>query len=143
MWLNPKPYLIYDSFKRNLRDKEAEEAKPLPPWLEEVGAFQLPGVSVYAAPDLNFTRVQQGLNQLVNPKKLGTNFNPLIRVPAEQILGQNLFNDQEISGARERLIAILQGVVVPAARTDNLLNSYGKAKTNAWLGFFGSPVKDN
>jgi hypothetical protein len=143
MWLNPKPYLIYDSFKRNLRDKEAEEAKPLPPWLEEVGAFQLPGVSVYAAPDLNFTRVQQGLNQLVNPKKLGTNFSPLIRVPAEQILGQNLFNDQEISGARERLIAILQGVVVPAARTDNLLNSYGKAKTNAWLGFFGSPVKDN
>ena len=43
----------------------------------------------------------------------------------------------------ERLIAGLQSIIVPVATGDRLLNSYGKAKTNAWLGFFGSPIKDN
>ena len=143
MWLNPKPYLIYESFKRNVRDKETEAQEPLPPFLQEVGAFQLPGLGAYAAPDLNFTRVEQSLNQLVNPKKLGTNVTPLFRAPVEQILGQNLFNDEEMEGGIERLIAGLQSIIVPVATGDRLLNSYGKAKTNAWLGFFGSPIKDN
>lgn len=143
MWLNPKPYLIYESFKRNVRDKETEAQEPLPPFLQEVGAFQLPGLGAYAAPDLNFTRVEQSLNQLVNPKKLGTNVTPLFRAPIEQILGQNLFNDEEMEGGMERLIAGLQSIIVPVATGDRLLNSYGKAKTNAWLGFFGSPIKDN
>ena len=45
-------------------DKEAEEYQPLPSFLQEVEAFQLPGVGAYAAPDLNFTRIQQSLIQL-------------------------------------------------------------------------------
>ena len=142
MWLNPKPYLIYNSFVRNIRDKEAEEQNPLPSFLQEVGAFTLPGGSLYAAPDLNFTRVSQQAAQLGNPKKLATNFNPLLRVPLEQALGQNLYNDEEMATPQERLIAALQGLVVPVATGDRLLNSYGKAKTNAWLGFGGSPIKD-
>ena len=67
----------------------------------------------------------------------------MFRAPVEQILGQNLFNDEEMEGGMERLIAGLQSIVVPVATGDRLLNSYGKAKTNAWLGFFGSPIKDN
>lgn len=141
MWLNPKPYAIYNSFVRNFRDKESEQRKPLPPFLQEVEAFQLPGMDAYAAPDLNFTRVQQQLAQLVNPKKLGTNFNPLFRIPAEQVIGQNLYNDKAIETPEDRLVNILQGLVVPVATGDRLLNSYGDAKINAWLGFFGSPVR--
>lgn len=141
MYLNPKPYLIYNSLVRNIRDKEAEQRGPLPQWLNEVGAFRIPGVGAYAAPDLNFTRVQQQLDQLGNPKKLGTNLTPLLRIPIEQGLGQNLFNDKEIATPEDRLVNLLQGLVVPVATGDRLLNSYGDAKTNAWLSFFGSPIK--
>ena len=141
MYLNPKPYLIYNSLVRNVRDKEAEQRGPLPQWLKEVGAFRIPGVGAYAAPDLNFTRVQQQLDQLKNPKKLGTNLTPLLRIPIEQAMGQNLFNDKEIATPEDRLINLLQGMVVPVATGDRLLNSYGDAKTNAWLSFFGSPIK--
>jgi hypothetical protein len=38
-------------------------------------------------------------------------------------------------------LMLLQGLVVPVATGDRLLNSYGDAKYNAWLGFFGSPIK--
>jgi len=141
MWLNPKPYAIYNSFVRNFRDKESEQRKPLPSFLQEVEAFQLPGMNVYAAPDLNFTRVQQQLAQLGNPKKLGTNLNPLFRIPTEQVIGQNLYNDKVIETPQDRLVNALQGLVVPVATGDRLLNSYGDAKINAWLGFFGSPVR--
>lgn len=141
MYLNPKPYLIYNSTVRNLRDKEAEQRGPLPQWLTEVGAFRIPGVGAYAAPDLNFTRVQQQLEQFQNVKKLGTNLTPLLRIPIEQGLGQNLFNDKEIATPQDRLVNLLQGLVVPVATGDRLLNSYGDAKTNAWLSFFGSPIK--
>ena len=141
MWLNPKPYAIYNSFVRNIRDKESEQRKPLPSFLQEVEAFQLPGMGVYAAPDLNFTRVQQQLSQFGNPKKLGTNLNPLFRIPTEQVIGQNLYNDKAIETAEDRLVNALQGLVVPVATGDRLLNSYGDAKINAWLGFFGSPIR--
>lgn len=141
MWLNPKPYQIYNSFVRNVRDKESEKRSPLPAFLQEVEAFKIPGMDAYAAPDLNFTKIQQQLSQLANPKKFGTNLNPLFRVPAEQVIGQNLYNDQEINTANERLVNLLQGLVVPVATGDRLLNSYGDAKINAWLGIFGSPVR--
>jgi hypothetical protein len=141
MYLNPKPYLIYNSFVRNIRDKEAEQRGPLPQWLTEVGAFRIPGVGAYAAPDLNFTRVQQQLEQFQNPKKLGTNLTPLLRIPIEQAMGQNLFNDKEIATPEDRLTNALQGLVVPVATGDRLLNSYGDAKINAWLSVFGSPIK--
>jgi len=141
MWLNPKPYAIYNSFVRNIRDKEAEEYQPLPSFLQEVEAFQLPGVDAYAAPDLNFTRIQQQLSQLANPKKFGTNLNPVFRLPVEQVIGQNLYNDKAIESTQDRLINLLQGLVVPVATGDRLLNSYGDAKINAWLGFFGSPIR--
>lgn len=141
MYLNPKPYLIYNSLVRNIRDKEAEQRGPLPQWLNEVGAFRIPGIGAYAAPDLNFTRVQQQIEQFQNPKKLATNLNPLFRIPIEQAMGQNLFNDKEIATPQDRLMNVLQGLVVPVATGDRLLNSYGDAKINAWLSFFGSPIK--
>lgn len=141
MWLNPKPYQIYNSVVRNLRDKETEQEQPLPIWLQQINAFRIPGLPLYAAPDLGFTRVQQQLEQLAMPKKFGSNLNPLLRVPIEQTLGQNLFNDEKLESPSDRIINIVQGSFVPVATTDRLLNSYGDAKINAWLGFFGSPIK--
>ena len=141
MWLNPKPYQTYNSLVRNLRDKETEQQQPLPVWLQQINAFRLPGLPLYAAPDLGFTRVQQQLEQLAMPKKFGSNLNPLIRVPLEQALGQNLFNDEKLETPSDRIVNIVQGSFVPISQADRLLNSYGDAKINAWLGFFGSPIK--
>jgi len=141
MWLNPKPYQIYNSLVRNLRDKETEQEQPLPPWLQQINAFRLPGLPLYAAPDLGFTRVQQQLEQLAMPKKFASNLNPLLRVPLEQALSQNLFNDEKLETPSDRIINIVQGSFVPISQADRLLNSYGDAKINAWLGFFGSPIK--
>ena len=141
MWLNPKPYQTYNSVVRNLRDKETEQQQPLPVWLQQINAFRIPGLPLYAAPDLGFNRVQQQLEQLAMPKKFGSNLNPLLRIPIEQTLGQNLFNDEKLESPSDRIINIVQGSFVPVATTDRLLNSYGDAKINAWLGFFGSPIK--
>ena len=141
MWLNPKPYQTYNSVVRNLRDKETEQQQPLPVWLQQINAFRIPGLPLYAAPDLGFNRVQQQLEQLAMPKKFGSNLNPLLRIPIEQTLGQNLFNDEKLELPSDRIINIVQGSFVPVATTDRLLNSYGDAKINAWLGFFGSPIK--
>jgi hypothetical protein len=141
MWLNPKPYQTYNSVVRNLRDKETEQQQPLPVWLQQVNAFRVPGLPLYAAPDLGFNRVQQQLEQLAMPKKFGSNLNPLLRIPIEQTLGQNLFNDEKLESPSDRIINIVQGSLVPVATTDRLLNSYGDAKINGWLGFFGSPIK--
>ena len=141
MWLNPKPYQTYNSVVRNLRDKETEQEQPLPVWLQQINAFRIPGLPLYAAPDLGFNRVQQQLEQLAMPKKFGSNLNPLLRVPIEQALSQNLFNDEKLESPSDRIINIVQGSFVPVATTDRLLNSYGDAKVNAWLGFFGSPIK--
>ena len=43
MWMNPKAYQIYMSFKRNLRDKEGESPF-IPDYLKEAGAFKIPGL---------------------------------------------------------------------------------------------------
>jgi len=141
MWLNPKPYQIYNSVVRNLRDTETEREQPLPVWLQQINAFRIPGLPLYAAPDLGFTRVQQQLEQLAMPKKFGSNLNPLLRVPLEQTLGENLFNDEKLETPTDRIVNVVQGSFVPISQVDRLLNSYGDAKVNAWLGFFGSPVK--
>lgn len=141
MWLNPKPYQTYNSVVRNLRDKETEQEQPLPVWLKQINAFRIPGLPLYAAPDLGFNRVQQQLEQLAMPKKFGSNLNPLLRIPIEQSLGQNLFNDEKLETPSDRIINIVQGSFIPIAQIDRLLNSYGDAKVNAWLGFFGSPIK--
>jgi len=141
MWLNPKPYQIYNSLVRNLRDKETEEDQPLPDWLAQINAFRLPGLPLYAAPDLGFTRAMQQIDQLTMPKKFGSNLNPLIRIPIEQTLGQNLFNDEKLETTEDRIVNLVQGSVVSISQVDRLLNSYGDAKINAWLSFFGSPIK--
>jgi hypothetical protein len=141
MWLNPKPYQTYNSVVRNLRDTETERQQPLPVWLQQINAFRIPGLPLYAAPDLGFTRVQQQLEQLAMPKKFGSNLNPLLRVPLEQTLGQNLFNDEKLETPTDRIVNVVQGSFVPISQVDRLLNSYGDAKINAWLGFFGSPIK--
>ena len=138
MWLNPKPYQMYNHFVRNVRD---DEGYP-PPFLKETGGFKLPfGNNLYATPDVNFNRVPQQMAEIESGTRYGQNLNPVLRVPIEQALGRSLYNDKELSGAQQRLVHILQGYVPPVKYADRIFNTEGERQRNALLSFLGSPIK--
>jgi len=137
MWLNPKPYLIYNSFKRNFEGED-----PAPPFVREMGGFRLPfGEGLYAMPDIGFTRIPQELSDLTNPMKMLNKMNPLLKVPAEQIAGKSAFTGKEFDTGQERLMAALVGLAPPAGQAERLVGRDGLSQLNAWLGYLGSPIR--
>jgi len=107
MWLKPNVYLKYQSFVRNV----SEEPDPLTPeyWLEQ-GAFTaggtMPGTedSLYWAPDLAHTRIQQDLATLSDPARMLSNVNPLIRVPVETLVtDRKLYTGQPFTDTPEEM----------------------------------------
>jgi hypothetical protein len=58
-----------------------------------------------------------------------------------KLLDKTFTTTKLLKQPNDRLVNALQGLVVPVATGDRLLNSYGDAKINAWLGVFGSPVR--
>ena len=154
MWLNPKPYAIYNSFKRNLRDTEGEEERYPSPFMQEVGAFKLPfGERQYLQPDFGFTRVPQQLNELgaaafpdgdgklIDRLRYLNQATPLLRAPVEQLLGQNIFNKKKLDDTPTRLTEGLKAMAVPVGMSARLFNPDEQNRSNAWKSFFGSPVR--
>ena len=138
VWLDPRPYQVYNHFVRNFR---ADEGHP-PPFVDEIGGWKLPfGNNLYATPDVNFNRVPQQVAEIKSGTRYLQNLNPVFRVPLEQALGRNLYNDKEMDGAQQRLIHILQGFVPPVKYADRLINTEGEQQQNALLSFLGSPIK--
>lgn len=117
MWINPKAYAIYNTFKRNFNaDKEGDV---VPAWMKEVGAFKLPfGKDLYATPDFGFNRVNQQIKEFQDPQRLLSNVNPLLRVPIELMGGRQLYSNRPFSqnpvkvenGAGAILQPFLQGL---------------------------------
>lgn len=137
MWLNPKPYLIYNSFKRNFEGED-----PAPPFVREMGGFRLPfGEGLFAMPDIGFTRIPQELSDLTKPMKMLNKMNPLLKVPAEQIAGKSAFTGKEFDTNQERLMAALVGLAPPAGQAERLVGRDGLSQLNAWLGYMGSPIR--
>ena len=138
VWLDPRPYQVYNHFVRNFR---ADEGHP-PPFVDEIGGWKLPfGNNLYATPDVNFNRVPQQVAEIKSGTRYLQNLNPVFRVPLEQALGRNLYNDKEMEGAQQRLVHILQGFVPPVKYADRLINTEGEQQQNALLSFLGSPIK--
>ena len=141
-WLNPKPYQIYRSIMRNMRDPDYEPSEYPSKFIKEMGGIKLPfGDSLYLAPDLGFTRTPQQLEELFNPIRYSNNSNPLLKIPLEQFLGRSVFTGQTLDTPKERLIHILKGLVPPVQMGDRLLGGQGDAAKNAWLSTIGSPVR--
>lgn len=137
MWLNPKPYLIYNSFKRNF-----EGETPAPPFVQEMGGFRLPfGNGLFAMPDIGFTRIPQELSDLTKPMKMLNKTNPLLKIPAEQIAGSNAFTGKEFETGQDRLMAALLGLAPPVGQAERLFGRDGLSQLNAWLGYMGSPIR--
>jgi len=158
MWLNPRPYAIYNNLKENFRDQYPGYEND---FVKENGGFKLPvGEGVFAVPDLGFTRVSEQLGQL---KSVGTegaslaerlgyvnNFAPIFKVPIEQALGRsvytgkgfdtdkNVFTDSSIEA---RVLAGLKAFIPTANQYDRLFNTEGGTQRNAWMSYLGSPVK--
>ena len=138
MWLNPRPYLIYESFKRNFADTET----PFPPFVEEMGGFRLPfGTGMYLMPDLGFNRIGKDLQAFVDPMEFLNKANPLIKIPAEQAMGASAFTGTEFKTPQDRLAAILRAGVPPVGQGERLFGKEGLSQLNAWLGYLGSPVR--
>jgi len=141
-WLNPKPYLIYSSIMRNMRDPDYETSEYPSPFVREIGGIKLPfGDNLYLAPDLGFTRTPQQLGEIADPIRYTNNLNPLLKIPLEQFLGKSVFTGRTMDNPQERLIHILKGFVPPVQMGDRLFGSEGDAAKNAWLSSIGSPVR--
>ena len=141
-WLNPKPYQIYRSIMRNMRDPDYETSEYPSPFVREIGGIKLPfGDNLYLAPDLGFTRTPQQLGELFDPIRYTNNLNPLLKIPLEEFLGRFVFTGNPLDNPQERLIHILKGFVPPVQMGDRLIGSEGDAAKNAWLSFVGSPVR--
>jgi len=89
IYLNPRPYQIYQSFKRNAQDDERTQALPL--YMREAGAFAIPGTDMAATPELGFNRLAADVSMLSDPMRIAANVNPLMRVPVETVLANKSF----------------------------------------------------
>lgn len=141
-WLNPKPYQIYRSIMRNMRDPNYDPSEYPSKFVKEMGGIKLPfGDNLYLAPDLGFTRTPQQLGELFDPIRYTNNMNPLLKIPLEQFLGRSVFTGKTMDNPQERLIHILKGFAPPVQMGDRLFGSEGDAAKNAWLSTIGSPVR--
>lgn len=125
MWTNPKPYQMYNSFVRNFRDKDDDNAVSKS-W-RDLQAFKLPfGKDLYAMPDLGFTRIQQQMELAKTPTKFLSDVSPLVRVPAELIAGKQFYNNREFKKTPTQV----EGVG-PASLLQPLAQMLGMGETNA------------
>jgi len=124
MWMNPKPYAIYNSIVRNLRDDK--EGDIVPNYFKELGAFKLPfGKDLYANPDLGFNRIGATLNEFSDPARLMSNVNPAIRVPIELMGNRQLYSNRPFSSTPVQVEGGFGSVLQPLAQ------ALGMGTTNA------------
>jgi len=95
MWVNPRPYALYESFKRNYSVNDPNSLTPS--WITNQGGFKITN-STYLLPDLGFNRIGELSAQASDPSKLLAMVNPALRVPLELASGTKFFSGQKMSG---------------------------------------------
>ncbi len=142
MWLNPKPYLIYQNFIDNFRGDRPQDDANINPFIAKLGAFKLPfGDGLNFLPDFGFTRIGPTVDDISNPLKLLNQINPVFKVPAEQALGKSFFTGKDFADNQDRLMSALKGVVTPVGQAQRLFGTEDTTQLNAWLSWLGSPVR--
>jgi hypothetical protein len=142
MWLNPKPYLIYQNFIDNFRGDRPQDDANINPFIAKLGAFKLPfGEGLNFLPDFGFTRIGPTVEDLSNPLKLLNQVSPVFKVPAEQALGKSFFTGKDFVDNQDRLMSALKGVVTPVGQAQRLFGTEDTTQLNAWLSWLGSPVR--
>ena len=123
MWMNPRAYAWYNSFRRNLEDKEGTSPY-LPQYLKQQGAFKIPGTgsfeipgtgflpgrggenigvgigeNVYLNPNLGFPGAggQNPLEMFIRPTEQLGRLTPVLKLPLEILSNQKFFSGAPIT----------------------------------------------
>ena len=109
-WANPKPYLMYQRIVNNMNS--GQDSSNTPAYLKD--AINL-GNNKYINPDLPFSKVNNQIDSLTDPRKLLGYLNPGIRVPIEMMTNTNTYTGKQydktfvkLDGARAALLPLLQ-----------------------------------
>jgi hypothetical protein len=169
-WMNPKPYLIYEKFARNL-NQELEGDEVTPEYLRKGGAINL-GKGNYLVPDLPFSRIEDQISDLTNPGALVGYINPGLKVPLELVMNKNTFTGENFDNkyvplrgpmamllpalqaagqieynaqgepmAREKAVYALTATI-PFLDRAQRLTAPGTPGANAARGFMGIPIRN-
>jgi hypothetical protein len=169
-WMNPKPYLIYEKFARNL-NQELEGDEVTPEYLRKGGAINI-GKGNYIVPDLPFSRIEDQISDLTNPSALVGYINPGLKVPLELVMNKNTFTGENFNNkyvplrgpmamllpalqaagqveynaqgepmAREKAVYALTSTI-PFLDRAQRLTAPGTPGANAARGFLGVPIRN-
>lgn len=167
-WTNPKPYLMWDKFSKNMQDENADN-EVVPEYLRDLGAISLGGGN-FLSVDLPFSRVDEQIQGLASPKSLLGNINPGIKAPIEFLTNTDTFRDRKfpdtyrkIDGlmlpflpllkalgqveydgngnavTSEKAYTTLVNLIPPLGRGERLVPSDGGISMQAARGLFGVP----
>ena len=124
MWLNPKPYLIYNNIKRNISDDT--DASLVPQYLKEMGAIKLPfGDNIFMTLDTGYTQVGPQIEMLKDPQRMLSNLNPLLRLPIELAGNRQLYSNRTFSETPIKVEGAVADTLQP------FLQSIGWGATNS------------
>jgi hypothetical protein len=167
-WTNPKPYLMWDKFSKNLQDQDSED-EVVPAYLRGMGAIGLGGGN-FLSVDLPFSRIDEQIQGFASPKSLFGNVSPGIKAPIEFLTNTDTFRDRKfpdtyrkVDGAllpflpllkalgqveydgsgnavtSEKAYTTLVNLIPPLGRAERLAPSDGGIGGQALRGFFGVP----
>jgi hypothetical protein len=172
MWVNPRPYALYESFKRNYSVNDPNGLTPS--WITDQGGFKITG-GTYLMPDLGFNRIGQLSAQASDPSKLLSMVNPALRVPLELAAGKKFYSGQQFSGkptdvsgnginsalasllgaigmagtdskgnkvANEKALYALNSLIPSIGQAERLVPSKPNKPSN-WLSYLGVPVQQD
>jgi hypothetical protein len=167
-WTNPKPYLMWDKFSKNMQDENADN-EVVPGYLRDLGAISLGGGN-FLSVDLPFSRVDEQIQGFANPKSFIGNINPGIKAPIEWLTDTDTFRDRKfpdtyrkVDGVMLPFLPLLQAIgqveydsngnpvttekaystlmnlIPPLGRAERLAPSDGGFSTQAVRSLFGVP----
>ena len=157
MWMKPKAYAIYDSFRQNF-DVDGPDAIIPRQWREH-GAFNtgltsLGGNPLYLAPDLPHTRLQEEVEKLGDPMKFFSNATPILRVPLELEMNRKMYSGNEFYPDENKLLYALTNMLPGVAQVDRVSgggvtaafgqnSDYRQEKQGQSIaGYFGIPARE-
>lgn len=125
MWMNPRAFAKYESFKRNFSGKDDEG---VPRGWVELGATKLPfGKDLYILPDIGYNRIGQQFEMLKNPSRFLADLNPAVRVPAELAFNKQLYQGRPISDGTAQQVSGFG----PASLVQPIARAMGFGENNA------------
>ena len=112
MYLKPRAYAQYNSIKRNF-DIDTEGGMFMPEYMRDKGGFFVsPGIGLM--PDIGSNQIGEQLEMITNPRRLVSQMNPALKVPAELLTNQDFYygnqykdNDFQKMGLETRAFAPL------------------------------------